>query len=180
MTAKRYAMAVDTRACVACKACVVACQAENGVPLGFARTWLEERVEGTFPVLHAENLSERCNQCSEAPCVEACPTGASHYDEGGVVLVDHDECTGCKACMAACPYDARYIHPDGYADKCTFCLHRVKQGLLPACAEACPIQAITFGDRNDPHSEFSKLLATRKWHVLHPEAGTDPNVFYLE
>ena len=80
---KRYAMTVDTRACVGCKACVLACKAENDVPDGFCRDWIVEDVRGEFPLLAAEIRSERCNHCSAAPCVKNCPTGASHVNEGG-------------------------------------------------------------------------------------------------
>jgi len=177
---KRYAMVVDTRKCVGCKACALACAAENNVPQGFMRSWVVEETRGVFPELRQQFLSERCNQCSEAACVEVCPTGASHFAEGGVVLVDHNKCTGCKACIASCPYDARYVHPAGYVDKCTFCLHRVQAGKEPACVEVCPTRSLHFGDRNDPESEVSVLLRTRKSKVLHPEAGTEPNVFFLE
>jgi Fe-S-cluster-containing dehydrogenase component len=177
---KRYAMVVDTTKCVGCKACVLACEAENNVPEGFCRSWVVEETEGVFPALHQELRSERCNQCSDAPCVEACPTGASHFAEGGVVLVDHDKCSGCKACIASCPYDARFVHPEGYVDKCTFCLHRVQRGDAPACVSVCPTRSLHFGDLNDPTSEPSVLLRTRKSKVLHPEAGTHPNVFFLE
>ena len=177
---KRYAMVVDTKKCVGCKACVLACEAENNVPEGYCRDWVVEEASGEVPNIRQEIRSERCNQCSDAACVEACPTGASHYAEGGVVLVAHEKCTGCKACMAACPYDARYLHPDGYVDKCTFCLHRVQRGEEPACVAVCPTRSLHFGDRNDPESEVSVLLRTRKWKVLHPEAGTEPNVFFLE
>ena len=176
---KRYAMTVDTKLCVACKACVFACKAENDVPDGFARDWLMEEVRGEFPKLTAENRSERCNHCSNTPCVRACPTGASHVNEGGVVLVTHGKCTGCKACVAACPYDARYAHPDGYVDKCTFCMHRVEQGELPACVSICPTRTFAFGDLNDSTSEVSKLLRSRRWKVLYPETGQKPNVYFL-
>ena len=81
--------------------------------------------------------------------------------------------------MAACPYDARYIHPDGYADKCTFCLHRVRDGREPACAEVCPTDAIVFGDLNDPDSSLSRILRERAHDTLKPELGLGPNVFYL-
>lgn len=176
---KRYAMVIDTRLCVACNACVLACKAENGVPDGYCRSWVVEEVRGEFPELTAENRSQRCNQCSHAPCVDACPTGASHVADGGVVLVNRDACTGCKACVEACPYDARYLHPDGYADKCTFCLHRVRRGQQPACVEACPTRALRFGDLGDPRSEVSRLLRTRASKRLQPESGADPNVYYL-
>jgi Fe-S-cluster-containing dehydrogenase component len=81
--------------------------------------------------------------------------------------------------MASCPYDARFIMPEGYVSKCTFCDHRVDQGLDPACASVCPTHAIRFGNLNNPMSEVSRLLKSRTNTVLIPEAGTDPNIFYL-
>ena len=176
---KRYAMTVDTRQCVGCKACVLACKAENAVPDGFCRQWIVEEVRGEFPKLSAEIRSERCNHCTDAPCVKNCPTGASHVNEGGIVLVTHHKCSGCKACIAACPYDARFVHPKGYVDKCTFCLHRVKDGKDPACVSVCPTHCMYFGDLDDPKSAINELLRTRKHHSLLPEAGTKPRIFYL-
>lgn len=179
MGGPRYAMVVDTRLCVACKACVFACKGENEVPDGFCRDWLVEEVRGEFPALTAENRSERCNHCANPPCVAACPTGASHVNAGGTVLVTHRKCTGCKACVAACPYDARFVHPSGYVDKCTFCLHRVRAGKEPACVAVCPTACMHFGDQNDPASEVSRLLRSRKHKVLHPETGCDPRLYFL-
>ena len=177
----RYAMAIDTRRCVGCMDCVVACKTENDVPEGFNRDWITQRLQGSFPTLSLEIRSERCNHCDAPPCVSCCPTGASHvHDPGAVVLVDKDECIGCKACLASCPYDARFIHPEGYADKCTFCLHRVEKGLPPACVAVCPTRCMSFGDLDDPQSEVSRLLASRKHHAVKPEAGTRPRIFYLE
>ena len=176
---KRYAMAVDTRRCVGCGGCVIACKAENGVPPGNFRSWIEIDTNGTYPNLAMEIRSERCNQCSEAACVSNCPTGASWIADGGIVLVDRDLCTGCKACVVSCSYEARSLHPDGYADKCTFCFHRIKRGQLPACVDNCPAQALTFGDVSDPSSEIAHLLRTRQHRVLEPEKGTEPNVYYL-
>ncbi len=176
----RYAMAVDTRRCVGCNACVLACKAENNLPENGFRDWIVTETKGKFPNLFQEIRSERCNHCSNAPCVSACPTGASHVGVGGIVLVDPDKCTGCKACIASCPYDARYVHEDGgYVDKCTFCVHRVEKGGQPACVEICPTRSLTFGDVNDPDSEISRLLASRKSKTLKPEAGTKPNVHFL-
>ncbi len=175
----RYAMAIDTKRCVGCADCVVACQTENNVPEGFCRDWIVEETSGAFPELQLEIRSERCNHCDDSPCVRCCPTGASHYEEGGVVLVNHDECIGCKACIASCPYDARFVHPEGYVDKCTFCIHRVREGKNPACVEVCPTHAMIFGDLDDRNSEISKALRARKHKTLIPEAGTDPHVFYL-
>lgn len=175
----RYGMVMDSRKCVGCKACVLACMAENDVPQGYCRDWIVEEVRGRFPNLRAEIRSERCNHCDNAPCVKACPTGASFVSDGGSVQVDRDKCTGCKACVASCPYDARYVHPAGHVDKCSFCLHRVRRGDKPACVSTCPTHSLHFGDINDPQSEVSELLASREHSVLHPEAGTKPHVFFL-
>jgi Fe-S-cluster-containing dehydrogenase component len=179
MGKKRYAMAVDTKKCVGCNACVIACKNENRVPLQHFRDWVEESLTGEFPHLSMEIRSQRCNQCSEPACVGVCPTGASWISEGGIVLVDKRKCIGCKACMAACPYDARYIHPDGYVDKCTLCIHRVRKSLLPACVEICPTSSIVFGDINDTDSAISKVLRTRKYKVNRPDTGCKPNLYFL-
>ncbi len=176
----RYGMVIDTKRCVGCHACVISCMAENQVPYGYKRDWITEIVAGEFPDLRSEIRTERCNHCENPPCVFVCPTGASYVEEGtGIVLVDHDDCTGCKACIAACPYDSRFINPKGYADKCTFCDHRVKEGKTTSCANTCPTKAINFGDLDDPGSELHTLMHGRIVKTLKPSAGTKPNIFYL-
>jgi Fe-S-cluster-containing dehydrogenase component len=177
----RYGMVIDTVRCVGCMDCVVACKTENRVPEGYDRDWIAYESHGTLPSIHMEIRSERCNHCDSPPCVSCCPCGASHvHERGGVVLVHHEKCSGCKACIAACPYDARFIHPEGYADKCTFCIHRVERGLDPACVAVCPTHCMHFGDLEDPQSEVSRLLRSRRYHALLPAAGTRPQIFYLE
>lgn len=177
---KHYVMVIDTLRCVGCGDCVIACKTENQVATGLHRDWIVEEVTGTFPKLATEYRSERCNHCENPPCVYACPTGASHVKLGtNVSLVDPDLCTGCKACVAACPYDARFIEPGGTIGKCTYCIHRVDQGLDPACVSVCPTRCMYFGDLNDPESEVSQLLRTRKSKTLKPEAGTRPSLYYL-
>jgi Fe-S-cluster-containing dehydrogenase component len=177
----RFGMVIDTRKCVGCMDCVVACQTENDVPQGYCRDWIVTEVRGEFPRLAMQIRSERCNHCDDPPCVDCCPTGASHVEPfGKTVQIAANRCIGCKACVSACPYGARFIHPDGYADKCSFCLHRVKEGKLPACVAVCPTSCMHFGDVDDPKSGVSELLRTRKWRTLLPEAGTRPRIFYLE
>lgn len=181
MSEVRYAMVIDTRTCVGCSACVIGCKTENQTPEGYTRDWIVTETRGRFPDLSMTIMSQRCNHCEDAPCVRACPTGASHYGEGGQVKVTSSKCTGCKACISACPYGARYIHPDTRTiDKCTFCSHRLVKGHeTTACQETCPTQSIVFGDLNDPQSEVSRLLAHRKHFTLRPDAGTEPQVYYL-
>ncbi len=177
---KKYGMVIDTKTCVGCGACVVACKTENEVPDGLHRDWVVEEVSGKFPNLFMEIRTERCNHCSDAPCVSACPTGASHKKTGSnIVKVTPNKCTGCKACVASCPYNARFIMPEGYASKCTFCDHRIEAGKAPACSSVCPTESIVFGDFNNPLSKVSRLLRARKYKALIPEAGTSPNIFYL-
>ena len=175
----RYAMVIDTRRCVGCHACVISCFMENNVPDGFTRDWITEIVAGEFPDFRSEIRSERCNHCDNPPCLFVCPCGATYMEENGTVLVNRELCSGCKACIAACPYDARFINPQGYADKCTFCDHRVKQGLDPGCATTCPTKAINFGDLDQPGSELHKFMRGRVVRTLKPTAGTRPQIFYL-
>lgn len=175
----RYAMAIDTKKCVGCSDCVVACQTENNVPHGYCRDWVVEVMDGTYPSLELEIRSERCNHCDNSPCVRCCPTGASQYQDGGIVTVVANKCIGCGACIESCPYDARYSHPEGYVDKCTFCIHRVEKGEKPACVSVCPTNCMYFGDLDDSESDVSLANKNRKYKTLAPEAGTKPQIFYL-
>lgn len=176
----RYGMAIEINKCVGCADCVVACQTENNVPIGYSRDWIMEKVEGHYPDLNLHFESQRCNHCIDTPCVRTCPTGASFVLDGGIVRVTAVECIGCGACIESCPYDARFFHPDGYVDKCTFCEHRVKEGLNPACVSVCPTECMHFGDIDNPASAISKLIAARDDFTILPEAGTAPQVFYLK
>lgn len=182
MSARNYGMAVDTRTCVGCAACVIGCKTENDVADGRTRDWISTETRGVFPDLSMTIRSERCNHCENAPCVRACPTGSSHYGGDGSVQVNSDKCSGCKACIAACPYDARHVDPrTGTVDKCTFCAHRIAAGVgTTSCQEICPTSSIVFGDLSDPDSELSRLLKTRDHYVLDASAGTRPKHYYLK
>jgi tetrathionate reductase subunit B len=180
LRARRLAMVIDAARCLHCAACVVACKAENEVGEGHSRNWLTERAFGTFPALRVVMTPSQCMHCDDAPCVRVCPTGASYRDASGVVLVDSDDCIGCRYCIEACPYAARYFdEASGTVDKCTFCLPRVAAGREPACVETCPTKTRIFGDMADPREEISRVVAQAAVDVALPQAGTSPKVYYL-
>ena len=200
---KKYAFVIDPRRCIDCRACLVACRAENNVPIPNTRIWVyDQGVVGEFPNLAQQFVPYNCMHCDEPPCVEACPTGASFkWEEDGIVDIDHDRCVGCRACMMACPYTNRYFndqpphyfpqgmtpyeeartqrHQQNVVMKCNFCRDRVRAGKLPACVANCPTIARHFGDLDDPLSEVSVLIKERGGFTLHPEIGTGPSVYYL-
>ena len=178
----RYAMVLDINRCVDCKACIIACKAEWGVPEGYSRDWVKEiGPVGEFPNLKSAVYPGLCMHCDDPPCIEVCPSGATYKNEDGIVLVDQDLCIGCGYCVDACPYGARYIHPDlGVVDKCTFCEPRVKNGLDPACVETCIAEARIFGDLEDPESKVYKLVHEEGAVPLHRgEVNHGANVYYL-
>jgi Fe-S-cluster-containing dehydrogenase component/formate-dependent nitrite reductase membrane component NrfD len=176
----QQAFVLDQRACIGCHACTVACKAEHGVELGVFRTWVKYVETGTFPDADRHFSVLRCNQCTDAPCVEICPVTALYKREDGIVDFDPERCIGCKACLNACPYDALYIDPNSHtAAKCNFCAHRVDQGMQPACEVVCPTDAIISGDVDDPESRVSQILNVTQHQVRAPEQGTGPNVFYV-
>jgi tetrathionate reductase subunit B len=177
----QYGMLIDTRRCIGCHACSVACKAEFDVPLGFTRSWVEYIEKGNYPNVSRSFLPRLCNHCRHPNCVDVCPTGATYKrEEDGIVVVNPDICIGCKYCIQACPYDARFPNPvTGTADKCDFCLHRVSRGLVPACVETCIGRARIFGDLNDPDSEIARMIASNPVSVLRPGMGTEPNVYYI-
>ncbi len=176
----QYGFVINQQTCIGCHACTVACKAENNVPVGGFRTSVKYTEVGAFPDIRRLFLVQRCNQCTDAPCVTICPVNALSKRKDGIVDIDRDACIGCRACMQACPYDAIYLNEDIKAvEKCHFCAHRVENGLEPACVTVCPVGAIVPGDFDDPSSRVSLL---RKEHLLkarRPEQGTGPNVFYL-
>jgi Fe-S-cluster-containing dehydrogenase component len=184
---KRWAMIVDLRRCIGCMACVSACKAEYDVPLGVWRTIVKVKDTGTYPNVRRSFMPRLCNHCDNPPCVRNCPTGATYKHEDGFVLQRYERCITCRTCIAACPYNARFVLPrnrtrvgiNGVVDKCTFCEHRVEKGLVPACVQTCLGRSRIFGDMNDPNSEVARLVATEKTTVLKPEKGTRPQVYYI-
>ena len=147
-------------------------------------------------------MGTQCFQCANPPCVRVCPVGATWQEPDGITVVDYDWCIGCRYCMAACPYWARRfnwsapevpaaeVNPDqhylgnrarkkGVVEKCTFCIHRTRQGRLPACAEACPTGARVFGNLLDPDSEIRWVLANKRVFRLKEDLKTEPRFWYF-
>ncbi|HEY4705111.1 MAG TPA: 4Fe-4S dicluster domain-containing protein [Thermoplasmata archaeon] len=176
----RWAMVIDLRRCVGCRACTVACKNENNVQEGVFRTWVRYAEIGEYPQTRPRYLPLFCNHCDNPPCVPVCPVLATYKRDDGLVLIDYDRCIGCGYCIQACPYGARYLnHEQRTADKCTLCVHRLEAGQKPACVATCIGGALTVGDLNDPASDVSRLLAGYPAQTLRPEQGTDPMFFYI-
>jgi Fe-S-cluster-containing dehydrogenase component/formate-dependent nitrite reductase membrane component NrfD len=175
----QWAKVIDHTRCIGCHACTTACKSENLVPLSVTRTYVKHVDIGVFPQARRAHQVTRCNQCAHAPCVTACPTAAMFKRADGIVDFDKSICIGCKACMAACPYDAIFINPEDHsAEKCNFCAHRIDMQLEPACVVVCPTQAILVGDMNDADSYVAQIINRDTVAVRRPEKETLPKLFY--
>jgi molybdopterin-containing oxidoreductase family iron-sulfur binding subunit len=147
-------------------------------------------------------IGTQCFQCADPPCTRVCPVGATWQEPDGITVIDYDWCIGCRYCMAACPYWARRFNwsaPDvpvaevnpnqhylgnrarkqGVVEKCTFCIHRTRQGRLPACVEACPTGARVFGNLLDPDSEIRWVLTHKRVFRLKEDLKTEPRFWYF-
>jgi Fe-S-cluster-containing dehydrogenase component len=158
----RYGMLINTKKCVGCYACRVACQMVNGLESDEAFIKFDEMEQGVYPNVYAEVVPVQCMHCEDAPCEAVCPTHATYTTDSGVVLVDEERCIGCKYCMAACPYQVRTRNSKtGEVDKCRFCtLSSYENGTkMCSCVDACLTGARIFGDLDDSDSEISKEIA---------------------
>jgi molybdopterin-containing oxidoreductase family iron-sulfur binding subunit len=217
-----WGMVIDLDRCTGCQACAMACKAENNVPAVGPEEAEKERVISWMQVLAEPDeehegevkrfLPRPCMQCEDPPCTKVCPVYATYKNPEGIVAQIYGRCIGCRFCMAACPYNAKFfnwheyqhpspgqnpdvsLRPKGVVEKCTFCHHRLqkvreqaaveKRRQLPgeyntACAEACPAQAISFGDLTDPTSEVARLARSPRAFRLLESLGTRPKVIYL-
>lgn len=161
----RKALLIIPDLCIGCRGCQVACKSWNGLPAEktknngthenppdltgytYNRIRFIEKVDerGEIKWLF---ISHRCMHCGEPACVEICPVKALKKDpDTGIVYYDKNQCIGCKACQAACPFNIPRYDKNGKISKCHFCIDRVKAGLVPACAKTCPTEAIKYGER---------------------------------
>lgn len=187
---KRLAHLWNEANCTSCGACIVACNTTNYPEMlhrgDKGHDWLASnitRIETETDSGQPKLLLNQCQHCEDAPCVETCPFGAVYYDTNGLVRIDDKLCIGCSYCMAACPYDVRWKHPDtGLPSKCMGdgCLDLVASGHQPACVSACPANARDFGDLNDPKSSIAQQLNSKSHRVQLKEKGTDPKFFIVE
>ncbi len=195
----RMGFFTDTSVCIGCKACEVACKEWNAVPedglslsgmsydntvgLG-ASTWrhvafIEQPVPAGSPEA-ADGVrwlmeSDVCKHCTEAACLDVCPTGALFRTEFGTVVVQDDVCNGCGYCVPACPFGViGRREQGGQAHKCTLCYDRLSDGMEPACAKACPTQSIQFG----PIDELRERAQLRVSDLR--EAGEQGARLYLD
>ena len=204
MADQRFVFIVDITRCIGCGSCCVADKREYNVPDGYYRTWVERYlkdfddvvyvdspkggVEGyqeprkdlTKPIRDTFFVPKLCNMCKEPPCVQVCPVGATYRSPDGFVLVDQKRCIGCAYCIQACPYSARFLNPvSRTAEQCTWCYHRIRKGLQPACVNVCPTGARKFGSLNDKESEVYKILrGPGVLTVLKKAMGTWPALYY--
>jgi len=139
---------VDTKDCVGCNACEVACKQEHNLPVG--PRWIRvfpdspRKIEGKLQLRY---LVTHCVHCSRPPCKDVCLVDAVIKREDGIVLIDEKLCIGCKDCIEACPLGVmQFDEEKGLAQKCDLCVERIDKGLQPACVAACPSRCIYFGD----------------------------------
>jgi molybdopterin-containing oxidoreductase family iron-sulfur binding subunit len=197
-------MVVDLNRCLPdCTACLEACRKENNVAYFRDKRWdihwirkvrLKNRSGGSAA---GKTVLLLCNHCEEPPCAQVCPVQATYKRDDGIVIVDHHRCIGCRYCMIACPYNARYFNfkeneewpnrdypkrSHGVAEACTLCAHLLDASRKPACVDACEkinVGALFVGDLGDPESEVSRLISSTPVKRLREDLGTEPKVYYI-
>ena len=179
-----YAMVIRQDRCIDCERCLEACASTNDVPSHGYRTNILEKNSPKAIGQQREFIPVLCNHCNNPPCVRGCPTSATYKDEKtGIVRVRPERCIGCKTCMLACRYNARYMR-GRIVDKCDYSFEaRLSKGEeLTACVAACPADVRVFGSMSDENSRVYKLIhqIEKPVWVLKPETGVEPFVFYMK
>ena len=230
---RKWGMVVDVDRCTGCQGCVVACQAENNIPINLEEHFNQRRAiqwirverywEGEYPNVKARFIPIMCQHCGNAPCEPVCQVYATYHNDEGMNVQVYNRCIGTRFCANGCPYHVRFfnfwepewpeslknqLNPDvtvrsrGIMEKCSFCIQRIRRTtrnsdrdgveikdgsreLNPACVNACPTSALTFGDFKDENSEVSKMKKDAmsdegRGYKLMDNLGTDTNVIYLK
>jgi len=211
-----FGYAINVSKCRGYRDCVQACVKENNLSRDTQYIRVIEMDRDSTDLRHGDHyydheqvpvegkyyLPMQCMQCSNPPCVKACPVEATWMEPDGIVVVDYDWCIGCRYCMTACPYQARHFNwgspdlpadeintkthylgnrprPRGVVEKCHFCVQRTRDGRMPACQEACPTGARIFGNLLDPDSEIRYVLQHKAVFRLKEDLGTEPKFWYF-
>jgi len=169
---QNYGWLIDSKRCVECRACEVACKQWNDVPMGvrYRLVRIHESAAGNVVALPGA-----CNHCDNAWCMKVCPARAITRDQHGAILIDQTKCYGCRQCAAFCPYQApQWNERLRVMQKCDQCPDRVGAGLQPACATLCPTGALRFGK----WEEIQNRGVARVDNFSNP-AGTRPRVRFI-
>ncbi len=209
----RWALVADLNRCVGCQTCTAACKHANSTAPGIQWRKVLDVEAGEYPDVRRAFVPVGCMHCDDPPCLDVCPSTATRKRADGIVTIDYDLCIGCAYCAVACPFQARYridkpaaafgarvmrhesaredLSRIGVAQKCTFCIDRIDNGLAaglepgvapdatPACVASCIADALHFGDLENPHSNVSKLLADHQHFRMHEALGTGPGIHYV-
>lgn len=194
---QEIAIYFDASRCTACKGCQINCKQWNQLPSKYVQddtpfsgtfenptsndgdTWLHMR----FQEGHDSNNNwfwafgrNACQHCTDAACVDACPTGACHYLENGSVVIDKEKCIACEYCVAACPFDVPFYNSRSNIDavrKCWLCQDRIANDKEPACVSTCPTDALQFGPRDEmiekAHARLKVVKETKPDAIIYGE-----------
>ena len=167
--AKQLAFHFDASACMGCKTCQTACKDKNDLPLGVnwrkvyqygGGDWVSQSSFLMPNGLYVYSLSTACQHCEKPVCAEVCPAGAIIKRADGVVLINQDQCVGCRYCEWACPYGApQFQEAKGVMGKCNFCEDLLAKGENPACVDSCPMRAIEFGELSELRAKYGNANA---------------------
>ena len=185
-----FGMVIDISRCTGCYNCFLACRDEHASndhrPIAAPQPdsghrWLDvqEHERGKFPRVRVDYVPLPCQQCQDAPCLSRAPEGTLYRRADGIVVIDPEKAKGHPEIVLSCPYRAIYWNPvENVAQKCTFCAHLLDNGAKETrCVEACPTEALVFGDLDDPASKIAQLV--KRAEELHPEFGVKPSVHYF-
>lgn len=188
----RYGMVIDITRCNGCYSCFLACRDEywdnDYPPYSLAQPftghfWMRliERERGKYPKVKVAYIPLPCMQCHNPPCARTAENKAVYERPDGIVIIDPEKAVGQKQIVSDCPYQRIYWNEEkNIPQKCTFCAHLLDSGWKePRCVEACPTDALVFGDLDDPDSKISKLIASEKVELIHPEYGIKSKVCYI-